>query len=172
VIKNKKFLFLFILISLISSCKACPIKKDLAKEDRYQEAVIYAKEHLAHEGVLVQNSDGYAYLKVNDNYIHDLFPRLKAEPGFQKPPYFRRKDAPGAHVSVAYEDEKVKFVEAGKTYQFTITNIRAIEVNKNTSYIILDIYAPELEELRKRYGLSPKLKNHQFHITIAKKIER
>lgn len=168
--QNKKLVFLCFLVAILMSCKACPIKKDL-KQHRYQEAVIYAKEHLPHEGILIQNSDGYAYLKVSDDYIHQLFPRLNAEQGFKKPPYFRRKDAPGAHVSVAYEDEKTRFVEEGKKYSFTITNIRVVEVNKNTSYIILDIDAPELEDLRKRYGLSPKLKNHEFHITIAKKIE-
>jgi hypothetical protein len=170
-VKNKKFLFLIVCVAILGSCKTYPIKKERALKDRYDEVVAYAKEHLAQEGVLIQKIDGYAYLKVDDNYIHELFKRLGPIHGYNKPPYFRRKDAPGAHVSVAYEDEKIKFAEVGAKYYFTITAIREIAVNKSTHYIILDIYAPQLEELRKRYGLSPKLKNHEFHITIAKKIE-
>ncbi len=132
----------------------------------------YAIQHLQHTGVLRQNPDGFVYLKVNDGYIHALFPRLHAN-GFHKPPYFRRPDAPGAHISVMYSDEVPHhrpIEEVGRVFTFTPSKLALVRVKGRTQYIILEVEAPELEALRQKHGLSPKLKHHDFHITLAKRV--
>jgi hypothetical protein len=92
--------------------------------------------------------------------------------GFEKPPYFRRENAPGAHISVFYEDERVKTTEVGKKYRFTLMDIVLVKPSKKVSYIVLQIKAPELEQLRQKYGRSRLLKQNEFHITLARKVER
>ncbi len=44
-----------------------------------------------------------------------------------------------------------------------------VNPSKDTSYAVLEITSPELEKLRKKYGLNPKLLGHEYHISLAKK---
>lgn len=136
----------------------------------HEEVVQWAQEHLPHTGVLEEDHQGFVYLKVDDDYINKLYPLLKHR-GYTKPDYFRRPNAPGAHVSVFYIDERYrtgKIHEIGQTIPFTIKSLDIVPPTSH-QYIVLQIEAPELEALRKKYGLKPLLKGHDFHITIAKK---
>lgn len=138
----------------------------------WQQVVDYAREHLPLEGQLMQKSDGFVYLKVDDAYIHRLFPMLDLQDeGFREPPYFRSPEAPGAHISIFYADEHVRPAELGHHYTFKLEDIEIVHPSPYTSYAILQVKAPELEELRQKYGLSPKLFGHEFHITLAKKTQ-
>jgi|HubBroStandDraft_6_1064221.scaffolds.fasta_scaffold1292294_1 hypothetical protein len=167
-----KALHLLILIFLLATI-ACPLsharKEQIVELRPWSDALTYAEHYLPKSGTLVQKGDGYAYLKVDDGYIHDLFPKLHLDRAFKKPPYFRRSDAPGAHISVVYENEHVILKEIGQKFKFAIKGINVVQTNKNTSYVVLEVTALDLEKLRSRYGLSPKLNGHEFHITIAKK---
>ena len=135
----------------------------------YAEAIAYAEKNLPHVGTLMQKPDGYAYVKVDDRYINELFPLLHAKPGYKKPPYFRKNNLPGAHISVIYKNEHVKLKEVGQKFSFKIRDIATVNPDHKTTYIILQVDSPELENLRKSYGLGPKLHGHEFHISIAKK---
>lgn len=139
----------------------------------WNEVVQYAQENLPLEGKLLINSEGFGYLKVDDQYIRKLYPMLGlAKEGFREPPYFRSKNAPGAHISVFYVDERVHPKEIGQTFHFELKDIAIIHTSKTTSYAILQIQSHELEQLREKYGLSPKLHGHEFHISLAKKTIR
>ncbi len=163
-----KLLSLFALLILTTSCQRHYLKKEpTAISIPHATALEFAHAHLPKEGKLVQQADGYAYVKVDDRYIHDLFPLLSI-PGFEKPHYFRRPDAPGAHISVFYENEHVKIKESGQTFNFSLRNIVEVQAGKDKAYIVLVVDAPDLEKLRQKYGLRPKLNGHEFHITIAK----
>lgn len=134
----------------------------------WQEIVAYASENLPLEGVLRIKQDGFAYIKVDDAYIHDLFPLLElSREGFKEPPYFRSKEAPGAHISVFYEDEDILPSEIGETFHFTLKKIVIVRT-RDARYAVLQVDAPELEQLRQKYGLSRKLHGHEFHISLAK----
>lgn len=139
-----------------------------------QEQIIHwAQDRLPHEGVLKEEKGGFVYLKVDDDYIQQLYPLLQ-NPRYVMPPYFRRPDSPGAHISVFYVDERKqtgKIKEIGETFTFSIIGLAAVPP-RYREYIVLKVYSPELEALRFRYGLSPLLKGHEFHITIAKKKRR
>ena len=167
----KHFLLSVLLLLTLTSCQRCQVKKEQERTSPWREIVVFAEKNLPLEGTLVQQPDGYAYVKVDDRYINDLFPKLHAD-GFEKPPYFRRENSPGAHISVFYEDERVKASEVGKKYRFTLADILLVKTTKKVEYIVLQIKAPELEKLRQKYGLSPLLKDNEFHITIARKVER
>jgi len=134
------------------------------------EALEWAQNHLPQVGTLKEDLRGFVYLKVDDDYIEQLFPMLE-NTHYEKPPYFRRADSPGAHISVFYVDERDKIgaiKEIGQTYSFKITGFAEVP-EKTHKYIALQVDSPQLEQLREKYGLSPLLKGHKFHITIAKK---
>lgn len=142
----------------------------VARSTAWSEVVEYARSHFPQEGVLMKNRYGYVYLKVDDAYIHELFPMLGLEEeGYAEPPYFRSKRAPGAHISVIYEAEGVSPVEVGKRYSFTLEDIVIVKPTWDAYYAVIQVKAPELEALRIKYGLQPKLQGHEFHISIAKK---
>lgn len=136
------------------------------------EAVVinFAQEHLSKTGILKRNKEGFVYLKVDDGYIDQLFPLLR-NPSYERPPYFRRFNSPGAHISVFYVHETKRIgniKEIGKRFAFRIKAL-AIVPDRTREYIVLKVASPELEQLRKKYGLAPFLNGHDFHITIAKK---
>ncbi|MBS0656294.1 MAG: hypothetical protein JSR46_11000 [Verrucomicrobia bacterium] len=132
--------------------------------------LLHAEKTLPHYGVLQAKGNGFTYLKVDDGYIHSLF-ELLTEKGWTKPPYFRRADAPGAHVSVLYEKEGESLSpipHIGKIFHFKIKEIVQVRARYD-QYIVLRVESPELEAYRTSLGLSPKLQNHDYHISIAKK---
>lgn len=136
----------------------------------WQEVVDYASETLPMQGVLVMKTNGFVYLKVDDNYIHTLFPMLGLEAeGFKEPPYFRSAEATGAHISIFYEDEYVVPEELGQTFSFELNEIVIVQASRTAQYAVLQVSSPELEKLRKKYGLTPKLHGHEYHISLAKK---
>lgn len=139
----------------------------------WKEVAAYARENFPQEGVLQVTHDGYTYLKVDDRYVQALYPQLGLEEkGFKMAPVFRRKDAPGAHISVFYKDEHVKPEEIGQTFHFTINRIRIVRPSKRVSWAVLEVESPELEALRQKYGKSPLLHGFEFHISLAKKENR
>lgn len=136
----------------------------------WQEVLNYAQENLPTEGQLIVKSDGFVYLKVDDEYIHTLFPMLDLkEGGFREPPYFRSDEAPGAHISVFYVNENVMAEEVGQYFHFKLKQIVIVKPSKDTSYAVLQVESLELEKLREKYGLSSKLFGHEYHISLAKK---
>jgi hypothetical protein len=94
-----------------------------SREAPWAEALAYAQKHLPQYGELRQQQGGFAYIKVDDRYIHELFPLLNAGPGFEKPPYFRKRNSTGAHISMINRDEGKKVGEIGQIFYFTIKDI-------------------------------------------------
>ena len=138
--------------------------------EQWADVVQYAKDNLPQEGQLVIKSDGFGYIKVDDAYIHELYPLLglSAE-GYKEPPYFRSEESPGAHISIFYVDEGVHPEEAGQTFPFELKDIVIVNPSKYTSYAVFEVNSPALENLREKYGLDRKLHGHEFHISLAKK---
>lgn len=136
---------------------------------QWQEVVDYARHHLPLEGKLSINAEGFSYLKVDDDYIHTLFPMLKLnEKGYREPPFYRRKGAPGAHISVFNVSEQISPSEVGQIFHFDLKQITIVK-SKYASFVVLQVESHELEKLREKYGLSPKLFGHDFHISLGKK---
>lgn len=171
--KRKYYIVLALAISLIvTGIKTVSKWKSEASQEQatsWHEVVEYARKNLPLEGKLVTKSDGFSYLKVDNEYIHTLFPMLGlADKGFHEPPFFRTHRSPGAHITVFKADEHVFPDETGQIFHFELKDIRIIQTS-NGSYAILRVEAPELEKLREKYGIKSKLYGHKYHITLAKK---
>jgi hypothetical protein len=103
-----------------------------------------AATHLPASGRLTLSKTNLTYLKIDDDYIHQLFPLLQ-NPQIQKPNYF----AP---------------------HQFIIKDVLAAELNAK-KYYILAAESPSLLNLRRHYKLSDLLYfrgySIGFHITVG-----
>ena len=146
-------------------------KKESPKPIDNEATVMQAAENLPRQGMLERGPDGYVYLKVDDAYVNNLFLLLKRA-GLRKPSNFNSRSSPiKAHISVMYKNEGNSvgsIAELGQSFSFSPTKI--VEVKSNgKEYVILQVEAPELEALRKKYGLEEKLLGHEFHITLAQK---
>jgi hypothetical protein len=164
--------WLVLLVIALAYAYSTYIEKQAAEKQaqNQEEAAKWAKINLPQTGILKENNDGFVYLKVDDNYIHRLFPLLHLE-NYEEPPFFRRKDSPGAHISVfyTYETDHIgKIKELGQQFSFEIGHFKFVTSGPN-KYLILTVSSPQLEELRRKYGFKPLLNGHDFHISIAKK---
>src|SRR5579885_3531603 len=92
-----------------------------------EDALIWAKAHLSKQGVLKQDRTGYVYLKVDDGYVDDLYPKFIPF-GYEKP--FSKKVG---HISVMYSSEtkyKGSITELGNTYSFTLKDFRIVKLKR------------------------------------------
>ena len=112
-------------------------------------------------------------LKVDDSYIHQLFPILEDEQ-IKKPNYFGSKSI-GGHITIIYPEENriINADDLQQEHHFLVKNIVTAEINQKTYYVLL-VDSPSLLQLRKKYHLPELLcfKGYSigFHITIGVKI--
>ena len=134
--------------------------------DRKKEVKLFGK--------LKQSPDGFTYLKVSNNIINGFFMSIKEE-GAEKPPYdTKAMNNTGAHATVFYSDEvkekKLDIKEIGQEFSFKVGKMYSVNPDgwKEMERVwFLEIFSPELENLRKKYGLSKLVGGHQYHLTIA-----
>lgn len=154
----------------------------------HPKIINYAKQFLPNVGVLkYEESVPYCYLKLDDNYIHQLFPllqELQLNKGEQlhKPDYFsEEKHNVGAHISLVYPEEigAIKLKNEVKqhiaeqpqpTYTFNLNALFSVSIFNQTFYA-LTVSCPALEKMRMQHGFTKKL-NYQglllpLHITLA-----
>jgi hypothetical protein len=161
----KKVMISSVMISSALFAEADPIEI----EDRiFKKIPVSALRSLPHFGVLKINQNGFLYVDVDDNYIHQLI-RFIEDEGFEKPPYFGAPDLVGAHITVGLV-ENPDHVECGRVVSFR--PIRCARVTPSSeseikeAYVI-DVEAPDLSEIQKLYGLSNQ--KIPFHITVGVK---
>lgn len=124
------------------------------------------------KGKLKQTDDGFVYLDLPDTVVNGLFAIID-EDGIEKPPYHLKKyNAIGAHISVMKNDElkELEIKEIGKEYNFNLGEFKSTKPegwDEVDEVYFVQVSAPELEELRKKYKLPKKIDGHEFHITIA-----
>ncbi len=137
-----------------------------------EELISYVVDNLSVKGALALDSRGFFYLDLDDRYIYDLFDRLN-EIGTEIPPYFF-PGGYGAHISIALSSEIFSREQVahllGEEISFTITGCYFVKPEgwegiKRVWFLTVD--APELSNIRIDLGLSPKIHNHEFHITFA-----
>lgn len=125
----------------------------------------YAKSNLQNLGIIEQTANGVAYLKVPDNYINELYQQIHI-PGYELPQQtqifiFNENEAKGIAT----------LQELGQTVPFKPLGFYTVVVD-NQEFFMLAIDSPELSGIRQKYGLTEKLEDHAFSITIGvRKIE-
>lgn len=130
----------------------------------------FVQTQLPHHGI-IKHSKGFVFVDVDDAYIHQLIPFIQEE-GFVEPPYFGNADLVGAHITIIYPEEvKAYGIEAieeeGEVIHFTPKKCKIVYHKRNgmeAAYFII-VEAPELDQIREKYGL-PK-REYDLHITIG-----
>ncbi len=122
---------------------------------------------------LKQNERGFVYLDIPDEYVHSLF-ELCDDPKAQLPPYFGENRS-GAHISVILTSEMLAkngltIADVGKKFTFRIAQMNSVKPdgwNEVDKVYFLTLSCPELESVRQRHGFSPKIQDHDFHLTFG-----
>src|SRR5579862_5241296 len=122
---------------------------------------------------LKQDKRGFVYLDIPDENLNSLL-ELCGDNRAELPPYFGKGRA-GAHVSVILSQEMLgrnglKIEDIGKKFTFRIVNMDAVKPDgwKGVGKVhFLTLSCPQLESMRVRYGFSPKIDNHDFHLTFG-----
>lgn len=126
-------------------------------------------------GRLILSRSGWALLEVPNGLVRGLFATLQA-PGAALP-----YDAEGllrAHISVMHKDEvaalggPAKLTERGQLFHYQLGPVRTVRPAswRGVSQVwFVTVRSPELQQLRKTYGLTPLPHNGEFdfHITFA-----
>lgn len=143
-----------------------------------QPLVIEQVIQFEHKGTLKQKDNGYLYIEVSNDFIAKTLPLIDVPGKIVPPRHYTSKKGIGAHISVMYENEQIEneiweIGELGQEYTFTVMELRTVKLtkdNKMKKLWLIAVAAPELEKLREKYGLSPLLKGHDFHITLGTQI--
>lgn len=170
---RKLFILLLFTASFCISAYAAP---DYQVED--QPWIIEKVMQFDQKGILKQKDNGYLYLEVSKNFIAETLPLIETEGKIVPPSHYKSKKGIGAHISIMYENEQIQneiweIHELGQEFTFSVMELRTVKINKSNKLKklwLIAVSAPELEKLRESYGLSSKLKNHDFHITLGNQI--
>lgn len=128
-------------------------------------------------GTLYASKSGWALLSVPNALVRGVFSAMK-EPGIELPPY---NDDPGqlnAHISVMSKDDIDKIggpdriTERGKQFTYTLGRIYHVDPDGWPDIVrvwYIKVHSPELQELRRSYGLTslPNDGKYDFHISVA-----
>lgn len=172
----KCFIQKFFIIFILSLSSAVFAAVDYQVENQSQ--VIEKVVQFVQKGILKQKDNGYLYVEVSRDFIAEVLPLIDAQGKIVPPSHYTSKKGIGAHISVMYENEQVlneiwEIKELGQEYTFNVMELRTVKLNKDNKIKklwLLAVAAPELEKLRENYGLSSKLKDHDFHITIGTQV--
>ncbi len=163
---NKLF-YSFILLFL--SANVLSAKEDYRIED--QPMALEEALSIPASGTLKQKDNGFIYLDLDNAFIDAVVPQLDM-PGELRPRPTATKSM-GAHISVFHEKEGVQPVELGQSFHFDIKDIRSFTLHTRDGLKklwVISTDSPELEELRESYGLGPKLKGYDYHISLGKQM--
>lgn len=151
---------------------------------RIGEAAVYLSKSAADAtisyavaGRLISSDSGYVLLTIPNALVRGAFDTIH-EIGVELPP--NKAGRLRAHITILRPDElkqiggKSKLSELGHTFNFNLGPLRVVEPSgwpEMAAAYFLTVQSPQLEKLRKSYGLSalPKNNEHPFHCTIAVK---
>lgn len=173
-----RFIQKFVIITLLAASFVSPLFAGQDYQVENQPQVIEKVVQLEQKGILKQKPNGYLYVEVAKDFIAEALPIIEAQGKIVPPQHYTSKKGIGAHISVMYENEQIEneiweIGELGQEFTFTVTELRTVKLhkkNKMQKLWLLAVEAPELERLRESYGLSSKLKGHDFHITLGSQV--
>jgi len=127
-------------------------------------------------GELRQTEDGFVFVDVPDSVFEGLLPLL-GENAERPPKNEKHYNDIGAHITVMkrseVEDNNIKFKHVGKKVSYQMKGVKKVENpdgwDSMESVWFISIESPDLQNIRRMYGLSPTIKDHDFHITLGVK---
>lgn len=174
----KSFIQKICLLTILVSSLVSPVWAAVDYQVENQPQVIEQVIQFEQKGILKQKDNGYLYIDVTNDYIASALPLIEAPGKLVPPSHYTSKKGIGAHISVMYENELIdheiwEIHELGQEYTFSVMELRTVKLNKDgqmKKLWLLAVAAPDLEALRESYGLTPKLKGHDFHITLGTQV--
>lgn len=144
----------------------------------FQPRALEQAVRIEQKGVLKQKDNGYLYIEVSNDFIGQILPLIDAPGKIVPLSYYTGKKGIGAHISVMYENEQIEneiweIRELGCEFTFTVMELRTVKLIKDgrmKKLWLIAVDAPGLESLRQSYGLPPKIKGHDFHITLGTQV--
>ena len=125
---------------------------------------------------IVAINDAYAFLKINDDFIHKLQPKLTVFGEVKKPPYFGEQYDTGAHISIAYPEEGLVIDHGliGQEHVFKIKELCVVRFEFKEAFVLF-VECDSLIDLRSSCGLPEELlyKHNKvgLHITIGMRVK-
>ena len=127
-------------------------------------------------GTLYLSSNGWLFLSVPNALARGVFAAMR-EPGVELPPSGSDGQL-NAHITVMHPEEikqiggPDRITERGKQFHYTIGRLYSVEPENwpdMAKVWFLRVHSPELQQLRRSYGLSslPNEGKHDFHISVA-----
>jgi len=174
----KDFIRKFLVTALLAASLVSPVFAAVDYQVENQPCVIEKVVQFEQKGILKQKDNGYLYVEVSNDFIAETLPLIVAQGKLVPPRHFASKKGIGAHISVIYENELIQneiweIAELGQEFTFSVMELRTVKLtrdNKMKKLWLIAVAAPGLEKLREKYGLSSRLKGHDFHITICTQI--
>lgn len=151
------------------------LSESTEEETYYKAGYIKKKmETIPLKGILRKTSFGLIYLDIENDIVHQLLPLIPEK--VEKPPYFSLFNPPrGAHSPVIIPSETSKkkinprFL-VGQEIRFNIKGLCSIEPdswNEVDKVYMVTIESEDLENLREKFHLAPRIGGNDFHIVIA-----
>jgi len=174
----KNFIQKICLLVILTTSLVSPVFAAVDYQVENQPQVIEKIVQFEQRGILKQKDNGYLYVEVSRDFIAEALPLIEAQGKIVPPRHYTSKKGIGAHISVMYENEQImneiwEIKELDQEFTFTVMELRTVKLNKDNKMKklwLLAVAAPELEKLRESYGLSSRLKDHDFHITIGTQV--
>lgn len=163
-----KKIFVFLFWSAVL-CASTPVRLENSK------VLQYAQTELPHEGILQMTEEGFLYVELPKEYVFELIPLLTKDKEVVCPPPYFDKGKIGAHITVAtvpeMRDRKKDIPYLGQKVTFSILSLEKVDlldsVLQAKAVYMLAIESDQIAEIRKKLDLPVKIRDHNFHITIA-----
>jgi len=149
-------------------------KEAILKADGFLKKFASDAVDVVFQGEIRQTRDGFVFVDVPNSIFGGFLPLLGSD--VEKPPKNERHyDDIGAHITVIKRrevvDNNISFADVGKRISYKMKGVQKVENpdgwEEMEAVWLIPVEAPELEKLRKAYGLSPKILDHDFHITLG-----
>jgi Swiss Army Knife, 2H phosphoesterase domain len=129
----------------------------------------FTQKNCLNQGTLHKIED-YVYVKLNDDYLTQVFKKLKEiNPNIQMPTFH---GGTGPHISIIRYDEwkrtpPKEIAEIGNKYLFTPVRVDVIETAHKRLWVLIVEPSDELTAFRKQYAVGDLPHGHEFHVTLA-----
>jgi hypothetical protein len=161
--------YIYLLASLLGTAQTYPAIKSYHSN----QILNFIFAHLPKQGILSKDERGMVYVKVDNNYIHQLIEFIQLE-GFEVPPYFG-EGMHGAHITVMTPEEILYYAvgeiqECGHVVRFEPKQCQIVHPetwNPGELAYLVTVEAPLLHQLREKYVLPAN--KYDFHITVGVK---
>lgn len=157
------------LAPMVALLKGEKPKLALAQKSQVDEIADFAQKNCLNEGTLQKTRD-YVYVKLNDEYLTQIFNKIKeTNPNIRMPSF---RGGIGPHFSIIRHDEwkgipPREIAEIGNKYLFTPVRVDVIQTAHKRLWVLIVEPSAELADFRNQYAVGDMPHGHEFHVTLA-----